>query len=156
MAFCPRFRNELTAMTHGKRHKSYDTSTVAHRGFSWRDLAAWLGAVLLAVNTLAGSLASGVGAAPVQNPFGEPMEFCTSHGLVVADAGQPAAPANHQSCGECLCCLPLAHGGVVPPMVVAVAPVATEFGAAFPPADPRHVIPARRPDSAPPRAPPTA
>ena len=137
------------------RHKSYDTSMATHRGISWRDLTTWLGAVLLVFNTLAGSLAPVAGAAWGQNPFGEPMEVCTSHGLALADSSQPASES-HETCRDCLCCLPLLHGGVVPPATVAIAPIAMAIGEAFPPADPRHVIPARQPDSAAPRAPPTA
>lgn len=137
-------------MKHSRRHKPYDTSTEARRGISWRDLAAWLGAVLLAFNTLT----SGIAAGPRLNAFGEPLEICAEHGLVVADSGQPAAP-DHQGCQDCCpCCLPLLHGGVVPPTVVAFVPLATEITTIFPPPAGRPVIPARRPDSAPPRAPP--
>ena len=134
------------------RRKPYDTSTKSRRGISWRDLAAWLGAILLAFNTLT----SGIAAGPQLNAFGEPLEICVAHGLVVADFGQPSVP-DHQGCqGCCPCCLPLLHGGIVPPTVVAFAPLATEVVTMFPLPAGRPVFPARRPDSAPPRAPPIA
>lgn len=142
----------LGAMKESSRHRSYDTSTGSRGRMFWRDLTAWLGAILLAVNTLASSVI----AAPQLNVFGEPLEICAAHGLIVADSGQPSVP-DHQGCQDCCpCCLPLLHGGAIPPTVVAFLPLATEIAAIFPPAAGRQVIPARRPDSAAPRAPPIA
>ena len=146
---CGSGSNGFEMMRTRARRKYSDLSLPVRQDRSWRDFGAWLGAILFALNIMVGSVG------PALNAFGEPLEICSAHGLVGAEPGQPV-PIAQEHCQDCPCCLPLLHGGVIPPLALVLAPMAQEIDAVFAPSDQLRSIPARRPDSAAPRAPPVA
>lgn len=139
------------------------TETDGSQGLFRRHVVSWIGLILLAFNVLgAGSMpAQAEGTTPLfaQELLGDRIVICTAAGMVVMDRDgnilDTQGPSAHTS--FCVYCLPLMHGGVQAPAVIALAvlvePVETQ---AFLPAEQPAPRLTRPSGTAQPRAPPLA
>lgn len=151
-------------MIGGIRNHRYDISTGTPLGRVRRAVAAWLGLLLLTFNVVGGGAlparSAEDGLAPfAQEIFGDRIVICTAAGMVVLDRnGNPVSPEGGSGHGElCAFCLPLMHGGVNAPCVLAiVAPAAALVRSSTIPAASSFARPARLAGTAAPRAPPLA
>jgi len=114
-------------MKRGLRLKTYDTSTDGSVGLLRREVASWLGLLLLTFNILAGGTlpARAEGSAPApfaQALLGDRIVVCTASGMVVMDRDGHVVDPGTTGGGHaelCVFCLPLMHGGVQAPTLSA-------------------------------------